>query len=80
MQYLRDVLEMSCGTMAIMQMRLQQDSSKQDSSNHRGRRQAPFFSSLPFWSGHSPEPIMYPSYSYQKTELCYASSLYPRHL
>ncbi len=30
MQYLRDVSEMSCGTTAIMQMRLQQDSS-----NHR---------------------------------------------
>ncbi len=27
MQYLRDVSEMSCGTTAIMQMRLQQDSS-----------------------------------------------------
>ncbi len=35
MQYLRDVSEMSCGTTAIMQMRLQQDSSQQDSSNHR---------------------------------------------
>ncbi len=29
MQYLRDVSEMSCGTTAIMQMRLQQDSSNQ---------------------------------------------------
>ncbi len=38
MQYLRDVSEMSCGTMAIMQMRLQQDSSQQDSSNHRNVR------------------------------------------
>ncbi len=32
MQYFRDVSEMSCGTTAIMQMRLQQ---QQDSSNHR---------------------------------------------